>query len=112
VAVTRVDGRLAVSVVQAVTSDAVEDVGIGLVGVSERETEETDHVVAVSVSVVEAPGVSEPDEAVTETVCDVVEVTDVVLREATVWDSEGDGYAELETDAADSLGVEVGTLER
>lgn len=77
VAVTRVDGKLLVRVVHDVTSEAVDDVGIGLTGVSEREMDE---VVAVPVLVgVEAPGVSEL-EAGTDTVCDVVEVTDVVLR--------------------------------
>lgn len=79
-AVTRVDGRLDVSVVQDVTSDAMEDVGIGLTGVSESEIDE---VVAVSVPLlVEALAVSEVEEveAGTDSVCDVVEVTDVVLR--------------------------------
>lgn len=82
VAVTRVDGRLVVVVVQEVTSDAVGDAGIGLVGVSERELD--DDAVAVSVPGVQPPGVSELEGAVTETVCEVVDVTDVVLREVAV----------------------------
>ena len=112
VAVTRVDGRLVVVVVQEVTSDAVEDVGIGLVGVSEREMDDDVVVVAVSVPGVQPPGVSELEEAVTETVCEVVDVTDVVLREVAVSDSEAGGYGELEAEATDMLGVEAETLER
>lgn len=76
VAVTRVDGCVAVSVVQDVTSDGTEVEP----GVSETEAEDG---VAVSVAGVEVTGVSEP-ELGAQTVWDVVEVTDVVVKDVLV----------------------------